>query len=60
MSRKVMFAGSFAGVAALAIGIAAYKALTESTEPGQATFSAEEVQTSIGPTEDRPVSSLAS
>ncbi|HIF13117.1 MAG TPA: hypothetical protein EYQ82_08965 [Dehalococcoidia bacterium] len=60
MSRKVIFAGSFAGVAALAMGIAAYKALTESTEPGPATSSPEEVQTSIGLIEDRPVSSLAS
>lgn len=34
MGKKVVFAGSFAGVAALAIGIAAYKALIESTEPG--------------------------
>ncbi len=39
MSRKVVVAGSFAGITALAIGIAAYKALTESTEPGDPTSS---------------------
>ena len=30
MSRKVIFAGSFAGVAALALGLAAYRTLTDS------------------------------
>ena len=42
MGRKVVFAGSFAGITALAVGIAAYKALTESTEPGEPTSSAVE------------------
>ena len=36
-SKKVIFAGSFAGIAALIAGLAAYQALSDSDESGDAT-----------------------